>query len=438
MRWRNLLYAPLYVQYFIISTNTSAVYSICTYPLGYSGLCSTKTTSKCRQSIANHIPTTFVPTYFKIKNNYSLQHIGVFNYLRDKLDNFLQGQWFVPPVPTGPKPSEIIAARGSLQTDEETAQLLYDLGLDEDANADEVISAMEHQLSILPEDRHEELRQQVDELLRKKFVELFREFEEKMEQGPEIWRELWDPSKDPDNSLESLVNEKELSDDGRRLIKAALRKKRIDAFLYTLDLGGLIRFTDKKLLNQRLWKVQFLMLPVLAMSIFERLSPTCMALQSMIATKLISECANHDSTPPLDSSTDPAGSVATMGNESPTTARTQRSLSARSMMTSMVVLSTSLIGTVISRIAQQVIKNLLQLPYLNDLAPTVITAFCVNTCLIISSLLVDTSPMNAEQQRLHDLARLEKLPFPSNINGLSEITSSTADTDDSDDLIIHC
>lgn len=244
--------------------------------------------------------------------------------------------------------------------------------------------------------------------------------------------------RDPDNSLESLVNEKELSDDGRRLIKAALRKKRIDAFLYTLDLGGLIRFTDKKLLNQRLWKVQFLMLPVLAMSIFERLSPTCMALQSMIATKLISECANHDSTPPLDSSTDPAGSVATMGNESPTTARTQRSLSARSMMTSMVVLSTSLIGTVISRIAQQVIKNLLQLPYLNDLAPTVITAFCVNTCLIISSLLVDTSPMNAEQQRLHDLARLEKLPFPSNINGLSEITSSTADTDDSDDLIIHC
>ncbi|KAK2196653.1 hypothetical protein BdWA1_001902 [Babesia duncani] len=326
------------------------------------------------------------------KSNFSIGLLdGTFSWINEALG----GGWYVPPIPTGKKSSQILRENGGpIQTEEETASFFRIIGVNENSTLVDISNAFYDALNAMPEDMHESLHKSFSEYMRKQFLGAFEHLESFMDKGTESWSEYWNPKRDilgniTDNSDENFTEDMDILEKMPPELFTERDKKeweknntRFRKMMRKLDLPGLVRITSD--FKNRCIRCCKTMVPVMLMGCVPKLSPLSMSLQVLFASKFM-----------LDGDRE---LILKEQNELPTqdvepALLVRRSLSARTFVTTLIVLLHSSLGIILSKIFIEFTD------ILDFITPDIFKTLVVNASLILSALIYDTSNMTPLQQQ---------------------------------------
>ncbi|BAM40128.1 conserved hypothetical protein [Theileria orientalis strain Shintoku] len=316
---------------------------------------------------------------------YSQTSLYLFRTIKDFFKGPFTG-WYVPPIPVGEKVSYMLRGKEPLQTDEQTEEFLSKIGATDSDDIFEVMAKYREQIKSSPSYVRRYLISSCQEYLRKYFVRVFEEVEDVASRGTDAWREFWKPEKDEtgrfteSDSLELTEKDREFASwfspklkieesimDAKRRQRAFLR---IDKNKYI----GLVRLTrDPK---GRLIRCLKSMVPVMAAGLLPKLGKLSITISSMMACRIIYK---GDEKEKSEKNWDPSRYV--------TPGDLDGSETSKSLVTLALVAGHSALGYLMASVA-----NLG-----STLVVDAIYAFFINTQLILSALLYDTSQMSFKE-----------------------------------------
>ncbi|UVC49917.1 hypothetical protein MACK_003539 [Theileria orientalis] len=320
---------------------------------------------------------------------YSQTSLCLFRSIKDFFINEFRG-WYVPPIPIGEKISYMLRGKEPLQTDEQTEDFFKRIGATESDDIFEVMAKFKETYKSSPSYVKRYLNVACQEYLRKYFVHVFEEMEDVASRGTDAWREFWKPEKDEagsfkeSDSLELTERDKEFASwfspdiNVEESIIAAKKRRRsllnIDKNKYI----GLVRLTRDP--RGRLIKCLKSMLPVMVVGLLPKLGKLSITISSMMACRIIYK---GDEKEKSDKNWEP--------NRYITPGDLEGSETSKSLVTLALVAGHSALGYLMASIVGK---------YVNlgsTLAVDAIYAFIINTQLILSALLYDTSRMSLKE-----------------------------------------
>ncbi|UKJ90373.2 hypothetical protein MACJ_001306 [Theileria orientalis] len=322
-------------------------------------------------------------------NPYTQTSLYLFRSIKDFFINEFRG-WYVPPIPIGEKISYTLRGKEPLQTDEQTEDFFKRIRATENDDIFQVMAKFRETSKTSPSYVKRYLSVMCQEYLRKYFVHVYEEMEEVASRGTDAWREFWKPDKDEmernteSDSLELTERDKDFASwfshelNPEESIRAAKQRRRSFLNIDKNKYIGLVRLTRDP--RGRLLRCLKSMLPVMVAGLLPKLGKLSITISSMMACRIIYK---GDEKEKSDKNWEP--------NRYITPGDLDGSETSKSLVTLALVAGHSAVGYLMASIVGKYAN------FGSTLAVDAIYAFFINTQLILSALLYDTSRMSFKE-----------------------------------------